>query len=157
MRQAVIILLIIVFSLSTVGMYIAAGGSPAPRQQQSDVRSEQNARQNSDLPAYLRTGDPNIRQTVDATGQSNVTVTIGNSYFNPTVLRISRGTTVAWRNQGNGGVTVTSERGSPRSGLDSGTLESNGTYRYTFDEPGIYNYYSQSDSTAMRAVIEVKR
>jgi plastocyanin len=156
MRQAIIILLIIVFSFSTIGMYIAAGGGPTPQQQQADVRSQQSS-QNSDLPSYLRTGEPNIRGTVDATDQSKVEVTIGDNFFNPTVLRVSQGVTVTWRNQGKSGHSIKSDRGSPRSGLDSGTLQSGEAYSYTFEEPGVYNYYSQSNSTAMRAVIEVKR
>lgn len=160
MQRAIIILLIIVFGLSTVGMYIAAAGTPAQSpggQSGSEVKSEQRSRQNADLPAYLQTGDSTIKGTRDATGESKVAVEVNDTYFTPTVLRVTQGTEVVWRNHGSARHSVTSERSSPRKGLNSGMLAKGNTYRHTFDKPGVYNYYSESDPTSMKAVVQVVR
>lgn len=154
MQRAVIIILIFVFALSTVGMYIAAAGTPADQAGRQPDRSRQTS-QDSDVPAYLQSDKVNVRETKDATGQEKVTVTIGDQYFTPTVLRISQGTTVIWRNEGSEKHTVTSDKNSPRSGLQSGMLGSGDTYRHTFDTPGVYNYYCEPHPIQMKAVIKV--
>ncbi len=157
MQRAVIIVLIVVFGLSTVGMYIAAAGTPPDQstQQSNTSREQETQRQDSDVPRYLRSDKVNVRETKDATGQSTVTTTIQDTYFTPTVLRISKGTTVTWRNQGSEKHTVTSDKNSPRSGLESGLMDNGDTYQHTFDTPGVYNYYCEQHPLQMKAVIKV--
>lgn len=156
MQRAIIILLIIIFGLSTVSVYIgAAGTNPGDPSRGSESTRSQQSQQNPDRPAYLQSDKINVRDTVDATDQSEATVTVDDHYFTPTILHVSQGTTVTWRNQGEGRHGITSDRNSPRSGLDSGSLESGETYQHTFDELGVYNYYSPSHPVKMKAVVKV--
>lgn len=155
MQRAIIILLIIVFGLSTVSVYIGAAGTNPGDPSRGSESTRSQPQQNPDRPAYLQSDKINVRDTVDATDQSEATVTVDDRYFTPTILHVRQGTTVTWRNQGDGQHGITSDRNSPRSGLDSDSLESGETYQHTFDELGVYNYYSPSHPVKMKAVVKV--
>jgi plastocyanin len=57
--------------------------------------------------------------------------------FDPQIVRIAPGGTVAWSNQGRSPHTVTADDGS----FDSGSLGPGSTYERTFDRPGVYRFY----------------
>ena len=67
----------------------------------------------------------------------------GKIFYNPEVINISTGTTVEWINEDSAMHTATS--GSPTSGadgvFDSGILNIDDTYQFTFADVGNYDYY----------------
>lgn len=87
----------------------------------------------------------NYRGTVDARGDSAVTVTVGakNSLghfsFAPAAVAVRPGTTVTWEWSGNGGShDVVALDGAFRSPY---TDRTGTTFSHTFDAPGVYKYY----------------
>lgn len=158
MQKTFIIIIIVMFSLSTIGMYIAATGPQYDREQpgqREDGQEESAQDKGEDLPEYLRGELVNVGEGFDATGLDETTVDIGEERFNPTILRLQKGTTVTWKNQDDTGHTVTSDEDSPNGGLDSGTLNKGETYEHTFTETGTYNYYCEFHPATMKAVVEV--
>ena len=86
--------------------------------------------------------DPNNRDVANAaykTGNKSLpahdTVHILNSGFIPVNLKIIVGNTVKWINEDNTVHTVTAEK------FDSGDIPAGGTFNYTFNSSGTYNYY----------------
>jgi plastocyanin len=78
----------------------------------------------------------------DAGMGDRVEVAMINTTFEPNEITVQPGTTVVWTNEDTFAHTVTSGAGEIADGMfDSGTLESGQTYEYTFDEPGIYEYF----------------
>lgn len=80
-----------------------------------------------------------------------VTVVLRDIAFKPEVLRVEAGTTVTWRFEDRGiAHDVKAEDGSFASEvMDSGTFE------YTFDRPGTYDYLCTLHPTQMMGTIEV--
>jgi plastocyanin len=65
---------------------------------------------------------------------ANVAVLIQNYHFEPSVLKVSAGTTITWTNKDDDVHTVMDAAGSFRSdALDSGQ-----TYSVKFEKPGVY-------------------
>ncbi|HEX5797323.1 MAG TPA: plastocyanin/azurin family copper-binding protein [Candidatus Saccharimonadales bacterium] len=95
----------------------------------------------------------NIGSTVNATNKSEVAVSADDFVFNPTYLKIKKGTTVTWTNNGQIVHTVTSADTSPQKGLDSGNLNNGDTYEFTFNEAGTYEYFCVPHPFQMKAVI----
>lgn len=76
-----------------------------------------------------------------ATGGGGNDVKITNSFsFAPVSLTVKAGTTVTWTNSASVAHTVTSDPNAPAS-FDSGTLDSKGTFNFTFKQPGTYAYH----------------
>jgi plastocyanin len=73
-----------------------------------------------------------------AQGQE-VTVGMEDNFFDKADITIEPGTTVTWVQRGQYGHTTTSYDGLWDSGLIEGGTE--GTYSYTFEEPGTYEYF----------------
>ena len=106
-------------------------------------------------------GVSTYKGTVDARGQSDVTIDVGVSgangsyYFGPAAVAVSPGTTVTWRWTGKGGThNVVSDAGV----FDSGSLvqKAGTTFSYTFEEPRIYKYYCEPHkSLGMRGAVFV--
>jgi plastocyanin len=65
-----------------------------------------------------------------------VDVTARNNYFDPRTLTVDAGATVRWTNLGSAPHTVTLP-----GVFDSGTMNPAAVFSYTFNSPGIYNYY----------------
>lgn len=107
----------------------------------------------SGYPAYVE--GANLGRVIDAAGRSEFEVTIDDNIFEPTVVTVSRGTTVTWVNKGNIRHNVVSDDSSPKQGLGSELLGNGETYSHTFDEVGIYNYYCRPHPFDMKAVIKV--
>ncbi len=100
-------------------------------------------------------------ETVDATGQSEVTITVGasgnggNLAFDPPAVHVDAGTTVVWEWNGQGGThNVVADAGT----YDSGTAvaEEGTTFEYTFEEDGISKYYcSPHEGLGMKGAVVV--
>ncbi len=68
-----------------------------------------------------------------------VTVGMEDSFFDEANITVEPGTTVTWVQRGQYGHTTTSYDGLWDSGLIEGGTD--GTYSYTFEEPGTYEYF----------------
>ena len=87
-------------------------------------------------------------------GGADATVTISQSRFDNAELRVAAGTTVSFVNTDPFAHTITSKEDAP-VGFDSGSLEQDETFEFTFDEPGEYPYFCEIHPT-MRAVVIVE-
>ena len=76
--------------------------------------------------------------SVGAQGEE-VTVRMEDNFFAPANITVEPGTTVTWVQSGNNPHTTTSYDGLWDSGLIEGG--SGGTFSFTFDEPGTYDYF----------------
>jgi amicyanin len=74
-----------------------------------------------------------------STQPAAVAVKIDNFHFLPGELTVSAGATVTWHNADDVPHTVTSKDGEPV--LDSGALDTDDKYSFTFTKPGTYTYY----------------
>jgi len=107
-------------------------------------------------------GVSNFDETVDETGNSEVTVEVGvnnggQAYgFGPAAVHVDNGTTVQFEWTGEGGThNVVSDGDGP---LDSGSaVDAEGVqYEHTFEEDGIYKYYCVPHETlGMKGAIVV--
>lgn len=97
----------------------------------------------------------NVGETVDATDQKEVTISIDDFIFETTYLKIKKGTKVTWVNNGQIQHDVTSSSSSPNGGLGSNLLSNGDTYGFTFEEAGVYEYFCTPHPTEMRGVITV--
>jgi plastocyanin len=80
-----------------------------------------------------------------------------NTKFNPQNKTISVGTKITWVNKDSFNHTVTSgTAGNPDGLFDSGTLGSGGTFSYTFNTAGSFNYYCQIHQSVMTGKIIVQ-
>lgn len=117
----------------------------------------------SDEPNYRGwfNGVSNYDSTIDARGQSEVTVKVGsqgnNGYFAyaPPAVAVSPGTEVRWEWTGDGGAhDVSAEQGAFDSGEPVRNPES--PFTYTFDSPAIYKYFCTPHRTlGMRGAVFV--
>jgi len=85
---------------------------------------------------------PNFEETVDETGQSEVTVQVGAEgglVFSPPAVKVSTGTTVVWKWTGKGGMhNVVHDGGNFESDFHS---EAGTTFEHTFSSAGTYKFY----------------
>ncbi len=65
-------------------------------------------------------------------------ITIGDNFFDPSSWTVQVGDTVIWTNDGSLVHTVTST--TPAGVLNSGNIAPDGSYQFTFNSVGIYNY-----------------
>jgi plastocyanin len=73
----------------------------------------------------------------DFTPGTSVSVVIENLAFSPDTVTIDIGTTVVWNNEDFVNHTVTSRTGI----FDSGIMSRGGSFSYTFNEAGDFEYY----------------
>jgi plastocyanin len=78
------------------------------------------------------------------------TVSIHNFAFSPAYLTVNAGDTVKFVNQDDETHTVSATEGA----YDSGPLNQNATFSYTFTKAGVYHYYCRIH-TAMKGTIVV--
>jgi len=69
-------------------------------------------------------------------------VEVENMAFTPANITVTKGTKVTWTNKDNVIHTVTSKPGAPEA-FDSGNLTEGGTFSFTFNKVGTYNYFCQ--------------
>jgi len=87
------------------------------------------------------------------TSQPAVTVKIDNFTFQPKELEVAVGTTVTWQNADDVPHTATS-RDDPQL-FDSGALDTDDKFSFTFTKPGKYTYYCKVHPH-MTGVVTVK-
>lgn len=76
----------------------------------------------------------------DEAGQAEVVMQ--STTFQPQQLTVQPGTTVTWTNEDGFAHTVTSgTRDDPTAQFDSGEIDSGGTFSFTFEEAGSYDYF----------------
>ena len=100
-------------------------------------------------PGAARTSDPVPQPTT----QAAVTVKIENFAFIPKELDVAIGTTVTWQNADDVPHTATS-KDDPQL-FDSGPLDTDDKFSFTFSKPGKYAYYCKVH-THMTGVVIVK-
>ncbi|UEG49513.1 cupredoxin domain-containing protein [Ferruginibacter lapsinanis] len=88
--------------------------------------------------------------TVPTGGGPTEDVSISGSAFSPSVLTISKGTTVTWENHDAMSHTVTSDDG---TSFNSGTLGTHGTFSFKFNTAGTYNYHCSFHSSMTASVV----
>jgi plastocyanin len=69
--------------------------------------------------------------------------------FNPSTITVTTGTTITWTNKDAIGHSVTSDAGV----FDSGIINTNGTFTYTFNTAGTFPYHCKIDPTMTASVI----
>jgi plastocyanin len=85
----------------------------------------------------------NSKTPAERPAQPNV-VWMQNDMFIPANLTVPAGTTVTWLNRDSRAHTVTSGTRSNQTGMfDSGEIGQDRTFTFTFNDPGIYQYYCQ--------------
>ncbi|MFE0186784.1 cupredoxin family copper-binding protein [Streptomyces sp. NPDC059008] len=77
-------------------------------------------------------------------------VMIADFAFSPATLTVDKGTTVTWTNEDSAPHTVTSDGSGP---LNSPTLDTGGSYTFTFNSAGTYNYYCDIHPSMQGTVI----
>lgn len=95
----------------------------------------------------------------DMTGQDEVPINLKNTQFNPTRVKVSRGTKVTWVNQDNVDHTVNTDPHPAHTFFpeqNSRTLANGDTYSVTFDEAGIYPYHCTPHAGIMKGQILVE-
>jgi plastocyanin len=81
---------------------------------------------------------PSATASVAPTPAATNTVTITNYAFTPANITVTKGTTVKWVNNDVVAHTVTETDG--KTGPNSGDLNQNQSYSFTFDEVGTFKY-----------------
>jgi plastocyanin len=107
---------------------------------------------------FLAKGPPYAKQPPPApasipASQSSASVKIENFAFEPKELDVAVGATVTWQNADDVPHTATS-RGDPQV-FDSGPLDTDDTFSFTFSKPGKFTYYCKVHPH-MTGVIVVK-
>lgn len=109
---------------------------------------------------YGTNGTTGSSGTGSYTGSSNSSanqVVMQNSSFNPSGITVTQGTTVTWTNKDGYAHTVTSGTPDNADGkFDSGTINSGGTYSYTFTSAGTYNYFCRFHASMMTGTVTVR-
>ena len=92
---------------------------------------------NTTIPAPVQVNNTTIINNpapVNNPNPQTYTVNIQNNAFNPSSLQIPAGSTVKW-------VNLDSVQHEPKGNVfDSGPLNQNGVFEYTFNQAGTYNY-----------------
>ncbi len=84
-------------------------------------------------------------------------VLMQSSKFVPANLTITKGTKITWTNKDSYDHTVTSGTpGHPTGLFDSGNIAAGGTFNYTFDSTGTYQYYCRIHADIMQGTITVQ-
>ena len=98
-----------------------------------------------------KSNPPNVSQNKQARIQ------ITEDGFVPSALQINTGTTVIWTNVDSAAHRVASDPFPTHSGLPTldskSNIADNGTYRYTFDKPGIYGYHDELNPKVNGSVV----
>ncbi|MEP6849407.1 MAG: cupredoxin family copper-binding protein [Acidobacteriota bacterium] len=90
---------------------------------------------------------------VDATAKNEVDITIENFAFSPSDITIAVGTKVTWINKDEAPHTATST--SPEKKFNSGGMDTNDKFSFTFNEKGDFPYFCALHPQ-MKANIKVK-
>jgi plastocyanin len=97
-------------------------------------------------------GSP-ARPTSQPSSEAAVNVKIDNFNFEPKNLQVAVGTTVTWQNADDVPHTATAKGEDPA--FDSGAIDTDEKFSFTFTKPGVYAYYCKVHPH-MTGVITVK-
>ena len=93
------------------------------------------------------TGTETGQDDTSAQNGDEVQIAMRSFRFNPDTVTIKQGTTVTWVNEDGVAHTVVSGVRNNKSGLfDSGNISSGGTFSYTFNEKGTFDYFCEPHS-----------
>ncbi len=109
-------------------------------------------------PTCLATPTPTATATATSTVAANVTVvTLQFNTYNPSVVTITHGSTVQWKNIDNSNHTVSSGTGGVLNNIfRSPQLGLNQTYSFTFNTPGTYPYFDEIQGAVMSGTVVVQ-
>jgi plastocyanin len=96
---------------------------------------------------------PNPKTAAEKPSDPN-TVFISNYMFNPTPLKVKKGTRVTWTNHDIAKHNIVVDGGMPAGGPDSQVFGKNESFSFTFDTVGIYKYHC-APHPYMHGVVEV--
>jgi plastocyanin len=154
-----------IISIGMVALLIVNTGDNSGEQtnQQNDESAqsrqednEQSSAENSFVAQFPHLKGANIGNEVDATGKTDVTVSIDDFIFDKTILTVDRGTTVTWVNNGDVGHNVATATGSEIQIGTGEILRTGETFKHTFNEAGTLLYLCSPHPTQMRGVVVVK-
>ncbi len=126
---------VIVIALVVIGAgvwYATASKAKTPTPSMSPMRVASTSPSSSTTPMATT-------QASSAAAQSTNAVTISNYAFSPASVSVKKGTTVTWTNRDSVGHTVTETDG--QAGPNSGTLNNDQSYSYTFNTAGTFHYH----------------
>ncbi len=107
----------------------------------------------SPTPTVASTPTPTTAANTGPSQTVTITQASGSYAFDPTMLTITVGTTVTWRNLTGAPHTVTSDDGKT---FDSGAdkpLSPGGTFSFKFTKPGTYSYHCQFHSSMVAKIV----
>jgi plastocyanin len=84
--------------------------------------------------------NPSANPTNPSDQQAAGAVTIKNMAFTPSQITVKKGSTVTWTNQDSIAHTVTDDL-ADAGGPNSGNIQPGGTYSFTFDKTGSFQYH----------------
>jgi plastocyanin len=89
------------------------------------------------LTIAMLTGTLSFAQTPVSSTPPSTTVTIDNFTFSPMTIEVQRGATIKWINKDDIPHVVASTAGT----FKSRAIDTDGSFVFTFTEPGTYEYY----------------
>jgi len=99
-------------------------------------------------PAGPFTGGLDLTEAVDQRNMLDVPVAVKDNLFEPRVVRVSAGTSVAFTDQGLNPHNVIPSTEGQFVGIPTGDLDPKMSKAVTFDKPGIYAYHCSIHGTA---------
>jgi len=110
----------------------------------------------TDVTVFLTSGEAHGDKAAEgddggAVASGDVAIDIADFAYSMPTVEVAVGTTVTWTNQDSTAHTVSQVGG----GFESGKIDSDGTFSFTFDTPGTYEYFCQYHPN-MKATIVVK-
>lgn len=103
----------------------------------------------TDLGLTPETVPESVKQANQSASQNSVI--IKDMAFSPSFISVKKGTKITWTNQDSTTHTVSSKSDSPES-FDSGNLDKNGSFSFTFNTVGTYNYFCNIHPNMIAAV-----
>ena len=95
----------------------------------------------------------------EATGQEFVTVRVVDDEFFPKVINVPVGSTVVWESGGSNNHNVMASDGSWQAissdYFEYGVITKGDQYEYTFEEPGVYEYYCPYHGTNNKGMVGI--
>lgn len=146
--------LVVLFIVVTATVLILGGNNENP--QSADDRGMPADMVDAVENTYANLKGANIGKVMDARDKDSIIIEVDDFIYKTTVLKISRGTTIIWKNVGGLQHDVATADSSEITGVDSGLLSTNETFSYTFDESGRFDYFCSPHPFQMRGVVVVK-
>ena len=163
MQKAFIIMIMVIFIVTSIGFFVAMMGPAAdPEQREQQERQDaaspdiDDASVDFEIPEYVTAPGVNFDGAEDLSGHDEIAIDISDNVFSPTATLVSAGVTVEWVNSGDTQHSIVSDPDSPAGEFASGLLDSGESFTQTFDEPGEYYYFCEQHPASMRGVLLVE-